>query len=141
DILKKMKVPPIITPHMGEFSRLTGLSIEEILQDTIAISEKFAKDYNCIVVLKDFRTIVATPEKTHINTTGNNAMAKGGSGDVLTGIIGGLLAQGMDSFNAARVGVYIHGMCGDSGAKKYGQYSLMATELIEEISCVIKNVL
>ena len=139
-ILKKVKHMPIITPHPGEMSRLTGLSVNEILADTIGTALKFAKEYNAIVVLKDARTIIAEPSgEVYINTTGNSAMAKGGAGDVLSGIIGGLVAQGMDSFKAAVLGVYIHGCCGDLAAEAMGHYGVLAGELANYVAFSMKK--
>lgn len=140
DVLKQMKHMPIITPHPGEMSRLTGIQIKDILNDTIGTALNFAIKYNTIVVLKEARTVIASPTgEVYINTTGNCSMAKGGSGDVLSGIIGGLLAQGMDSFKAAVLGVYIHGYCGDLAADRMGHYGVLAGELAEYVAFSMKE--
>ena len=140
DILKQLKCIPIITPHPGEMSHLTGIPVKDILNDTIGTALNFAIKYNTIVVLKEARTVIASPMgEVYINTTGNCSMAKGGSGDVLSGIIGGLLAQGMDSFKAAVLGVYIHGRCGDLAAEKIGHYGVLAGELAEYVAFSIKE--
>ena len=102
----------ILTPHIGEFSRLTGISIEEIQKDRLEYARKYAEENNVIIVLKGKNTIVSDGVRTMVNTTGNQAMANGGMGDTLTGIITSLCAQGYDEFNAAVIGVYIHGACG-----------------------------
>lgn len=140
DVLKQMKCIPIITPHPGEMSRLTGIQVKELLNDTIGTALSFAIEYNTIVVLKEARTVIASPTgEVYINTTGNCSMAKGGSGDVLSGIIGGLLAQGMDSYKAAVLGVYIHGYCGDLAAEKLGHYGVLASELAEYVAFSMKE--
>ena len=138
EVLKNRNI--IVTPHPGEMSRLTGKSIEEILQDTIGTAQEFSKNYGVITVLKDAHTIIAHPDgRVYINTTGNAAMAKGGSGDVLCGIIGGLLAQGMDPFWAAILGVYIHGTAGNMAAKEMGMYGVLAEDLVEQTVVAMKG--
>ncbi|MBQ2753026.1 MAG: NAD(P)H-hydrate dehydratase [Firmicutes bacterium] len=140
DVLRKTSRTPIITPHPGEMSRLTGLAVKEILADPIECARRFAINYNTITVLKDARTIIAHPDgRVYINLTGNNAMAKGGSGDVLTGIISALVAQGMDSFNAACLGCFIHGKAGDMAAEDIGHYGVLARDLCEYTAKVIKS--
>ena len=100
----------------------------------------FAKKYNTVVVLKDARTIIASPNgDVYINLTGNNAMAKGGSGDVLTGIICGFLAGGLDILTAARLGVYCHGLAGDAAAKEKGYYSVLAGDLPNYLETILKR--
>ncbi|HCT64511.1 MAG TPA: bifunctional ADP-dependent NAD(P)H-hydrate dehydratase/NAD(P)H-hydrate epimerase [Lachnospiraceae bacterium] len=139
-VLKDMKCVPIITPHPGEMSRLTGIPIKDILDNTLETALNFAMQYNTIVVLKDAKTVIASPSgDVYINTTGNCAMAKAGAGDVLSGIIGGLLAQGMDSLKAAVLGVYVHGCCGDLAADKMGHYGVMASELADYVALSMKK--
>lgn len=133
-ILKKMKKIPIITPHPMEFSRLTGLGINEILDNTVGEALKFAEKYNTVVLLKDARTVIASPwGDYYINMTGNNSLAKGGSGDVLSGIIGGFMAQGMEPYKAAVAGAYIHGTCGDLASEKLGMYGVDAGDIARYI--------
>ena len=140
EILLKMKKVPVITPHPGEMSRLTGKSVKEILEDTINTAVDFAKKYNTVVVLKDARTIIASPNgDVYINLTGNNAMAKGGSGDVLTGITGAMLCQMDNAFNAAALSVYIHGLAGDYAAEKSGHYGVLSGEICDMVGEVLKN--
>ena len=140
EILLKMKKVPVITPHPGEMSRLTGKSVKEILNDTINTAVEFAEKYNTVVVLKDARTIIASPGgDVYINLTGNNAMAKGGSGDVLTGITGAMLCQMDNAFKAAVLSVYIHGLAGDYAAEKFGHYGVLSGELCNMVSEVLKN--
>ncbi len=138
DLLNELKPRCVITPHPGEMSRLTNLSIEEILKDPIKTAINFSKTFGVITVLKDMRTIVASPEgNIFINTSGNNSLSKGGSGDVLTGIIAGLIAQGADPFAAAKLGVYIHGKTGEMAGEKLSNYSVNASDLIEYIPKVL----
>ena len=140
-ILKSEKTKTIVTPHIKEMSRLTGLSVAEILKDTINVAKDFAKENNVVVLLKDARTIIANPDgDIYINTTGNNSMAKGGSGDVLSGVIGALLAQGMPIFEGAVLGCWLHGVAGDLAAKEFGHYGVMASELADYISYAIKEI-
>lgn len=140
EILEQMKRTPIITPHPGEMSRLTGMAVKDILNDTIGTALDFAMQHNTIVVLKDAKTIIAAPSgQVYMNTTGNCAMAKGGAGDVLSGIIGGLLAQGMEAFEAAVLGVYIHGLCGDLAAEAMGHYGVLAGELADYVAISMKK--
>lgn len=127
----------ILTPHEGEFARLTGLSLDEIKNNRKTVAEEFAKKYKVILVLKGHETIVTDGERTYTNRTGNSGMGTGGSGDVLTGIISGLM-KNYDLFDAARLGVYIHGLSGDLYARKNSKTSLRARDLIENLSAVFK---
>lgn len=113
EVLTKMATPKVLTPHAGEMARLTGLSVEEINKDRINIAHKYAKEWQAVVVLKGAPTVVACPDGTvYVNSTGTSALATGGSGDVLTGIIAGLAAQGISLAEAAVCGVYLHGLAG-----------------------------
>lgn len=127
----------ILTPHEGEFARLTGLSLEKIKNNRKAVAEEFAKTYKVILVLKGHETIVTDGERTYTNRTGNSGMATGGSGDVLTGIISALM-KNYNLFDAARLGVYIHGLSGDIYARKNSKTSLRARDLIENLDNVFK---
>lgn len=132
----------LLTPHPKEASRLLGCSLEDVLNDVEAAAFKISKKYNCVTVLKTHNTIVVTPDgKKYLNNTGNNAMAKAGSGDVLTGMIAGLTAQGKSLYEAAVLGVYMHGMCGDIAREKLTEYSVMAEDLISCIPNVFKFIL
>lgn len=134
DILKESNAPLILTPHLGEMSRLTGLNIEEIQRDRVGVAKKFASEYNCIVVLKGANTVVATPKgDVYINRTGNPGMATAGSGDVLAGIIASFVCQSMGIQSATIAGVYIHGMCGDVVRKKYSACGVTPTAMIREL--------
>lgn len=122
----------IITPHLKEMSRLTGMSVARIQENIIDSAQYFSQE-KCTVVLKDARTVVAKGEKVYINTTGNSGMATGGCGDVLSGMIGGLICQNMSPFDAAALGVYIHGMAGDVASEQKSSYSVMAQDIIDAI--------
>lgn len=136
--LKNHKEPVIVTPHLGEMSRLTGTDIPEIQKDMISVAERVADEYDVIVVLKDARTVTWIPGGTgYINTTGNHGMATAGSGDVLTGVIGSLLGQNVPPETAAPLGVMLHGMAGDEAAVKKGKVSLMASDLTDGLSMVL----
>ncbi len=122
----------VLTPHLAEFSRLYGCRVEEAKRDILQKPEELAETYGCVTVCKDAATAVAVPgeETIYLNTVGNDGMATAGMGDVLTGIIGGLLAQGMEAGKAAVLGVYIHGLAGDKAAEENGRYALMAGDVI-----------
>lgn len=125
----------IITPHLGEFARLYGCTVSEASSNITVYPKKLADDLACSVVCKDARTVAACDETEHIyvNTSGNAGMATAGSGDVLAGVITGLLVQGMEEMEAAVTGVYLHGMAGDMAAEVCGEHSMMATDIIEQI--------
>lgn len=124
----------IFTPHPKEASRLLECSLNDVLNNFEDSAVEISKKYNCIIVLKSYRTIVVSPDgKIYRNNTGNNSMAKAGSGDVLAGMISGLAAQGLNLFEAASLGVYLHGLCGDFAKEKLTEYSVMAEDLISYI--------
>ena len=126
--------PMIFTPHMMELSRLTGVNLKDLKVDLLSIAKKLSKEYHSIVVCKDARTMVVQENgPTYLNLTGNNGMATAGSGDVLTGIIGALLGQGEKPFEAATIGVYLHGLAGDKARDIYTEYGVTASRLIENI--------
>ncbi len=134
----------IITPHLGEMSRLTEMDVPTIAKDTSAAAYEFANTSSLVCVLKSHKTVVSDgKEKLYINKTGNSGMATGGSGDVLAGIIGGILAQNkrgeLTDFEAAVLGVYLHSFAGDIAANKLGEYSLMASDIIDALPEAIKE--
>lgn len=132
ELLKEHKGSVILTPHVGEFARLGGKSIPDILEHIPEYAVSYAEGYQCICVLKDAPSAVGSPDgRCWINTTGNNGMSTGGSGDVLTGIIAGLLAQKTEPLQAALLGVWLHGKSGDLAVKTEGVYGLLARHLIE----------
>lgn len=139
-ILNDLEAETILTPHPGEMARLTGLTVDEINENRIEIGRKFAADHNVILILKGGRTLIFTPDQqVFLNTTGNPAMATGGTGDVLTGIIVGLLSQDIAPIEAALCGVYLHGAAGDWATEKYGEKSMTAGDLEEGICAITKS--
>lgn len=140
DILKKKNCDIIITPHIGEMSRLTGRKTEYIMNNFMPVAKDFAREYNVITVLKGANTVIALPDgKIYINTKGNSGMATAGSGDVLAGIIGSFVAQGLPPWQAAVSGVYIHSSAGDMAAKKLGEHGMIAGDILDNIPYVIRE--
>jgi NAD(P)H-hydrate epimerase len=133
----------VITPHPGELARMHGVTTGQIQADREGFAVRTARmmsaqrdepDYTAVVVLKGARTIVTDGSRIYVNTTGNPGMATGGSGDVLAGLIGALIGQGMDALDAAVAGVYLHGVAGDQAARRLGQVSMIATDIIDALS-------
>lgn len=123
----------VVTPHPMEMSRLTGIPVKEIQEHRRKIALDYAREHHLVTVLKGSHTVVTDGLEEYINNTGNHGMATGGSGDVLTGVIGAFLAQKMDLFEAARLGVYVHGLAGDTVRKERGTYSMMAGDIADRI--------
>ena len=132
-----------ITPHPGEMSRLCGKSTPEILDDIPGVARNFAKEKGIVCLLKDHDTAISDGQVTYINRSGNAGMATAGMGDILAGIVGAILARinGLecDVLRCVAAGAYLHGRAGDEAARKIGQYSLVASELLAEIPSVIVN--
>ena len=126
----------VITPHPGEMARLAGLSIAEVQKDRLGVARKFAREHELIVVLKGHRTLVARPDgEVWVNTTGNPGMATGGTGDILTGIVAGIIAQqAKDAFTAVLAAVHLHGLAGDVMRESVGEHSLVATDLLKGLA-------
>ena len=138
-IIKNAKQPLALTPHMKEMSRLLKCSVDELEKKKMQYLQEFSDSYHITCVLKDSRTLVYTTGKgTYFNTTGNSAMAKAGAGDVLTGIIAGIVGQKASIHDSAWMGVYLHGKAGDIARDKLGPYSVMARDIIEAISIALK---
>lgn len=133
------KMPVIVTPHMGEMARLTRCTIKELREKRLELSTAFARDRRVILILKDARTLITDGERIILNETGNDGMATGGAGDVLTGIVTGLLAQGMEPFMAAAFGVYLHGLSGDEARKRKGARGMLSTDLLDVLPFVLKE--
>ena len=123
--------------HPGEMARLCRKPVPEILGSMRETAEAFAARYDLICVLKDAVTVTAGPSGTCLNTSGCSAMAKGGSGDVLAGMIASLAAQGMQLEDAARMGVYLHGLAGEDAASRKGAYSVLASDLVKAVGNVM----
>ena len=131
DALTDKQAPCIVTPHPGEMARLQGMPTADVQAGRENAARKFARDFDCTVVLKGKHTIVCDEESCAMNPTGNSGLAKGGTGDVLAGIVGGLLAQGMRCFDAASLGVYLHGLAGDLAAEANTERGMTAGDLVE----------
>ncbi len=142
ELLKARKAPTILTPHPKEFGRLLNMSTKEILADRLELIKKFAAEYNVVLVLKTADTTVASPEGVvYINTTGNQGLAAGGSGDVLSGMIGSFLAMGYDALDAALNGVFLHGLAADIAVEDGISYeSLLPSDVIEYINEAVEEV-
>ena len=129
-LLARVKAPLLLTPHPGEFSRLTGLKPGEINADRIGVSRRFAAKHRVVLVLKGASTVIAAPDgRVFVNPTGNSGLASGGTGDVLTGLIVGLMAQGMSPLDAACAGVFLHGLAADIAVQSLTEYCLAAGDL------------
>lgn len=133
DILEARPGKTIITPHPGEMANLIGKTTTYVQRNRIEVAVNFANYHNIIVVLKGDKTIVTDGEYIYINKTGNPGMATAGSGDVLTGVISAMIAQGLNLFDAAQLGVHVHGQAGDIAANCLGEVSLIATDIIEHL--------
>lgn len=141
-VLKELKVPIIFTPHPGEMSRLIDKTGEDVQKNRIGVARDFSSMYNVYTVLKGARTVISTPKgSVFINPTGNPGMASGGMGDVLTGIIGGFLAQGYDPADACVLGVFSHGLAGDFIAHKIGEAGIIASDVADSLPETLKEIL
>jgi ADP-dependent NAD(P)H-hydrate dehydratase / NAD(P)H-hydrate epimerase len=141
ELLNGAERPLVLTPHPGEMSRLTGLSIAEIQRDRLGVARKFAAEHRLVLVLKGHRTVVALPDgMLWINPTGNPGMAKGGSGDVLTGMVAGMMSQfPHDVARAVCAAVYLHGLAGDVARERVGELSMTAANLLHAIPEAIRS--
>jgi ADP-dependent NAD(P)H-hydrate dehydratase / NAD(P)H-hydrate epimerase len=138
-LLKKHQGQVILTPHIKEMSRLFGVTAELIKKNRKLVAKKYAQYYNSTIVLKGHRSIVTDGvRKFYINQTGNPGMATAGSGDVLSGMIGAFLAQGLDAFSGAKYATYIHGLAGDIAALDKTQIGLIASDIIDRIPDALK---
>ncbi|MGH7927097.1 MAG: NAD(P)H-hydrate dehydratase, partial [Candidatus Binatia bacterium] len=133
--LKSAKTPPVLTPHPGEMARLVSQTTTAVNQDRVGIAREFAAKHRCYLVLKGAGTVIATPDaKIFINPTGNPGMASGGMGDVLAGMLGALLAQGLSPEDAMKLGVFLHGFVGDRVAEEKGGIGLIASDVIDGLT-------
>ncbi len=139
DVLKKMARPPVLTPHPGEFGRLLGFSMPEVMNDRLGLASRFAGEHRVILVLKGHRTLVANPGgRVSVNPTGNPGMATAGAGDVLSGILGAFVAGQKDVFKAVVAAVYLHGEAGDIAADHLGQRAMVAGDMIKYLPVAVK---
>jgi len=134
DILRGRTAPTVLTPHEGEFLRFGGT----VGEDRMASAAYFAREWNCILVLKGHETCITDGQTGYLNQTGNPGMAVGGSGDVLAGILVSLLGQGIQPLKAAACGVWLHGAAGDLSAKELGQYGMLPTDLLDRLPRLLK---
>ena len=140
DIRKTTEAPMVLTPHPGEMARLLSCSIREVQQNREECARRFAEEQNVVVVLKGYQTVVASPGRpVLLNDTGNPGMACAGSGDVLAGMIAGLVAQGMEPAQAAMCGVHLHGLAGDRTAQRISQHAMQPSDLLEELGGLFLN--
>jgi ADP-dependent NAD(P)H-hydrate dehydratase / NAD(P)H-hydrate epimerase len=140
EVLKDLKAPAILTPHPGEMSRLTGMRISDIQADRIGIAREFSREYHVHLVLKGARTVIAHPDgNVYINLAANSGMAAGGMGDILTGVIAGLLAQGLGPEDASHAGVCLHAMAADALCKSQGPFGFLASEVAGALPGVIRE--
>lgn len=135
----------VLTPHPGEMARLTGLTTQAVQGDRRGVAVRLQKALSCdgaevVIVLKGAGTIIAGSGRETINATGNPGMATGGSGDVLTGVIAGLIAQGMNLYDAARLGTHVHGLSGDLAAQELGEASLIATDILMQLPGAFRRI-
>jgi len=137
-VLGAARAPIVLTPHPGEMARLCGRTAAEVQADRVGVARAFAAEHRAIVCLKGARTVVALPDgRAYINPTGNSGMGTAGTGDVLCGMLGGLLAQGVEPGEAARLAVYVHGRAGDLAAAQKGETALIAGDLLATLPTVL----
>jgi NAD(P)H-hydrate epimerase len=138
EMLRKAKARVLLTPHPGEMSRLTGMSIEEIQRDRINICSEFSREYGVMTLLKGAYTVISDEEGiVYVNTTGNDALAKAGSGDVLTGMTAGFSAY-CDLFESAVMAAYLHGYCADVFVQEKSRFSMTASEIVDYLPKALK---
>jgi len=136
-VLLNARKTPVITPHPGEFARLTGRSVEEIQRNRAEAAADFAGKFGCVVLLKGADTVIASPDgRLWLNPTGNPGLAKGGSGDLLTGMIGAFLAQGLAAPDAACCGAYLHGLAADRCAERLSQYGMQPGDIVRDLCAI-----
>jgi len=139
EILKNKKCRVVLTPHIGEFSRLTGIEKGKIIENPIEIAKDFAKEFDCVVLLKNAVSIITNGEQTIINTTGCSGLAKAGSGDVLSGVLCGVLPRCEDLTLGVAVGAYVFGKAGEYATAKQNEYTVTASDVINELTTVINE--
>ncbi len=133
-VLDKLIRPVVLTPHPGEFARLIGRPTREVQADRERLAAEFASRDHLVLVLKGHQTIVTDGHRLYVNTTGNPGMATGGAGDCLTGVIAALLGQGMSAFDAATLGVFVHGLAGDIARDQNGEVGLIAGDIVDSLA-------
>jgi NAD(P)H-hydrate epimerase len=140
DLLRRAAGPRALTPHPGEMARMLGVEVSAVQADRIEVARAFGRDHGTALALKGAGTVIASPDgRVAINPTGNPGMAKGGSGDVLTGITGALLAQGQSPAAALEAGCYLHGRAGDLAAAERGEVAMIASDIIESLPAALRE--
>lgn len=139
--LDALPVTPVLTPHPGEMARLAGLTVAQVQADREGVARAFAQAHRAVVVLKGAGTVVAAPDgRTMQNPTGNPGMARGGSGDLLAGMVGAFLAQGREPFHAACASVYLHGLAGDRCAARLSQQAMLPRDMLGELPGIFREI-
>lgn len=138
-IFEEIKVPVVLTPHPGEMARLISKQVAEIQEDRVSLSVEFARENNIILVLKGANTVVTDGYEVFVNTTGNPGMAMGGTGDMLSGMTGAFIAQGLSPFDAAKAAVFLHGLSGDRAARKYGEKGMLVSDMTEQLGALMSE--
>ena len=139
-VLPNAVAPVVLTPHPGEMGRLTGLSNDEVQQQRLTLARDCAAEWNCHVVLKGANTVVATPDnRARVSEVAQPALATAGTGDVLSGAIGALLAQGLAPFDAATLGVYLHGDAGNRAARARGTIGVTASDVADQLAMASRS--
>ncbi len=139
DIIKDKKAPLVITPHPAEMARLIGESTVYVQSNRVDVAKAFAKENDCIVVLKGANTVVTDGRQVFVNTTGNAGMSMGGTGDMLTGMVASFIAQGLSPLQAAKSAVYIHGLCGDITAEELSQRGMTVDDMLSLLGALMSN--
>lgn len=139
DKLQASGEPRIVTPHPGEFARLIKRDTKSVQAQRQPLAQEFARTHGCVLVLKGQGTIVTDGQRVYVNATGNPGMATGGTGDVLTGVIAALLGQRLPAFEAAQLGVHVHGLAGDLARDAIGEVSLIATDLLDFLPAAFRQ--
>jgi len=139
DALMRRTHPTVLTPHPGEFARLVHRSTADVLRERQELAVQYAAEHNVVLVLKGHGTLVTDGKRLYRNTTGNPGMATGGTGDVLTGVIAALIAQGLAPFEAAQLGAYVHGKAGDLAAEDKGQIGLIASDVVDFLPAAFQS--
>lgn len=140
DGLRDRKAAVVLTPHPGEFARLTGTTTAQVQANRLNLAIGFAQQWHVVLLLKGQHTIVTDGSRVYVNGTGNPGMATGGTGDVLTGLIAALIGQGMSAFDAAVLGAWVHGRAGDLAAEAVGQTALCATDVLSHLPLALREV-
>lgn len=141
DLLRMLHKNVVLTPHAGEMARLLDMETQEVVADAEQIAVNAARKWGCVVLLKGHITYIASGERIAMNQTGNPGLAKGGSGDVLTGLLAGLLSQGLTAFDAACAGAYLLGVSADNALAILGNRMLMAGDVVDAVAATIRSIL